>query len=1629
MTIKLNDAQSKIDGILPAGDHGSASTFRGVLEILGDISDSAYDKGSAFEQLVKTFLEVDKAQSLRFDRVWLWSEYPGRANRSDTGVDLVARERDGGAKVAIQCKFYSPDASIGLDEIDRFITAASTTEFASGILVSTTTRWSDNAIAALERRDDRPILRWGPEVFEQSSIDWSSFTLEGPTALKRRKTKELRNYQQQAVEDTLEGFKSNDRGKLIMACGSGKTFTALRIAEQLAGVGGNVLFLTPSISLLSQSLIDWSNDADLPLKTLAVCSDPRAGRRSTEDEDYSPFDLSEPASTDYQRLVDRYDRADRDKKMTVVFGTYQSIGVIHTAQGAGLPEFDLIICDEAHRTTGVKGTVLTGRDESGFQRVHDEDFIASRKRLYMTATPRIFSERAKRTASDNRMPVASMDNQDLYGPEFHRLGFGKAIDLDILSDYKVVIFDIDYEEVGADLDELLADGQSEVNMDNGARMVGCWNGLRKRGAVGMDWGSDYEPAKRAVAFSNTIDQSKLFAEWFPQVIERCIESDSAVTTGEPLRCDVIHVDGTQDALERSGHLAWLRDDHDGENCKVLTNARCLTEGIDVPALDAIIFLQPRKSEIDVVQAVGRVMRRSEGKDYGYIILPIARAAGATPQQTLSESSYNAVWQVINAIIAHDDRFEAKVNQIKLLLENTESSERKEYTESEDIGEAIRSEDADREDVRQMGLPFMISGTSEYRDAILARIVDKYSNAQYWKEWSDKIREIAIRHEARIRGLLKLPGSGVQEPFDEFLAGLRRNLNDDVDEEQAISMLSQHLVTKPVFDALFDEFAFSEMNQVSVAMQAMMDCLHNKGLEKETEGLEGLYRDVHIAANGIASLQDKQDLVAKLYESFLKKALPDEVLKSLGIVHTPTPIVDYIIRSVEDVLQQDFGASLADDGVRVLDPFVGTGTFITRLLQSGIIGRDRLIRKYGDDLHANELNLLAYYIASVNIEAAFHDITDQTDYQPFDGIVLTDTFQSYEPEIELDTALLAGNSERIEKQRGLDIRVVIGNPPWSATNNRPYPHIDGRVKETYAKPSATKHLSALYDPYVKAVRLASDRVQGSENGGIVAIVTNSGFIRGSAFDGFRKAVAKEFHSVYCYDLRGDARTSGEQRRKEGGNVFDGGTRAGVAVLILVKNPGEVPEPGAVIHYRDIGDYLTADAKLAIMGSSTLSMTQWSEIQPNRHGDWIGQRSPKFAAYRGMSKDADSPGLHMHPPAFASRTLGLVTSRDAWCYQSSRDKLETNVGLSIEHYNDALAEFHSTRREGNSNELAVVAKGVVSHDEQRFHWDDKNYRDIARGVCYSVDPAAFRVASYRPFFKQNVYLSRHLNNSIRDYPSIFPDASHSNQGIYVTGYGSTVPFSVLMSDCVIDSGYASGNGSSPCYFRWRYVEAEPWQASDAQMSWRRVSNINSECTYELNRHFLTKSIDDDDVFYYAYAILHSRQYREVHEDDLRKMPPRLPMAADLADFMLFVEAGRELARLHVGYETVEPFALRESYAEGWHPDAPGAFRVEKMSYVGKHRDPDKSRIEYNSGVTLEGIPAKAHEYVLGTRSAIDWLVERYRVSRHSGSGIVNDPNDWATEHGDPRYIINLIKRVTTVSVQTVDIVSRLPELPLD
>lgn len=660
--------------------------------------------------------------------------------------------------------------------------------------------------------------------------------------------------------------------------------------------------------------------------------------------------------------------------------------------------------------------------------------------------------------------------------------------------------------------------------------------------------------RRAVAFTQTIEQSKKFVAMFEE-----IQALYKINTndGRNHTVELKHVDGSFNALERKNRIEWLKQDTGEDSCRVLSNARCLSEGVDVPALDAVMFLNPRKSIVDIIQSVGRVMRKSEGKQYGYIILPIGIPAGVEPEVALADNEkYKIVWDVLQALRAHDDRFNNTINRIELNKNKPGNINIIGVTggdgEDDDINGSHSGKGYDGSQ-----LSFDMTELEQWKNNIYAKIVKKCGSRQYWETWAKDIAEIAARHIAEIKVLIAQPE--IAPKFDEFLAGLRGSLNPSIDKDDAIEMLAEHLITKPVFDALFDNYSFLQSNPVSRIMQNMLDVLHDNALEKEQETLDKFYASVQERAKGIDNAEGKQKIIIELYEQFFKNALPKET-ERLGIVYTPVEVVDFIIQSVEYVMQQRFGRSISDKGVHVLDPFTGTGTFIVRLLRSGIIKPEDLLYKYTSEIHCNEIVLLAYYIAAVNIEETYHELSQSEDYVPFEGIVLTDTFELAERsgtrEGEADTSIFQPNSDRAVKQMQTPIQVIIGNPPYSVgqksgndnNQNVSYPNLDKAVMDTYAAQSGATLRRSLYDSYIKAFRWATDRI---EENGIIGFVTNGQFIDASTLCGLRKSLVSEFNSIYCFNLRGDQRTQGELSRKEGGKIFGSGSRTPVAITILLK----------------------------------------------------------------------------------------------------------------------------------------------------------------------------------------------------------------------------------------------------------------------------------------------------------------------------------------------------------------------------------------------------------------------------------------------------------------------------------------------
>ena len=915
-----------------------------------------------------------------------------------------------------------------------------------------------------------------------------------------------------------------------MACGTGKTFAALRIAEEIVGVGGRVLYLVPSIGLFAQAMREWSEQQGVPHRYIGICSDTKAGKTT---EDASILELEIPVTTDPADISEALQKTD-ENSMKVVFCTYHSLPIVEAAQDVGAPAFDIVLCDEAHRTTGIEDN---DDKTSPFVLVHNADRIRAKKRLYMTATSRLYTEGAKAKAARHDIEVFSMDDPDTYGPEFHRLPFSRAVEQDLLSDYKVVVLAMSEQSTDAALQTYRIAGGKEMSINDATKIVGCWRALQNPERKSAD-DPEIQPLTRAIAFTNTIAASKNLVHHWNGVIESAIERMPEDQRPSDFTCETDHVDGKTNALNRKKRIEWLKGNSDGV-CRILSNARCLSEGIDVPALDAVLFMSPRNSHVDIVQAVGRVMRKAAGKKYGYIVLPVAIPAGADPADILNDNQrFASVWNVLRALRSHDDRLNAEINRIDL---NTSAPDRIIFTGLNEEGDGIGSSAASNG--QQLFLPMDLPP-----DAIFAKIVEKCGDRKYWESWAKDVADIFLRVVGRIESLLDTPeNDALREWFDDFHRELQSAINDAITRINAIDMMAQHILTRPVFEALFENYDFASGNPVAIALDKLRNDFAEFGLEDETRDLEKFYESVRMRARGIDNSEGRQRVLLELYEKFFATALKKDA-ERLGIVYTPVEVVDFILQSANEVLQAEFGRSLSDEGVHILDPFTGAGIFLARLLQSNLIQPSDLERKYRVELHANEIVLLAYYIAAVNIEEAFRGQRgEDSGYEPFNGIVLTDTFNLNKGKTLFPKEWLPDNNERVERQQQFPIQVIVGNPPWSAgqrraTDDNPnveYPELEKRISETYAEYYQGANIRQLYDTYKMAIRWASDRI---DEQGVIAFVTPASWIDGDSETGIRKCLEEEFSSIYVLNLLGNARIHGEQGHYHGEGVFGNATRS-------------------------------------------------------------------------------------------------------------------------------------------------------------------------------------------------------------------------------------------------------------------------------------------------------------------------------------------------------------------------------------------------------------------------------------------------------------------------------------------------------
>ena len=1657
------------------------SALQSLLEQFRHATQTERDKGTSFENLMIKYFKTEPAYKNKYKDILPYSDWVscyGKllniTDKKDTGIDLVGVTLNNELH-AFQCKNYDPDRTISKNDIDSFFTASGKKYFTYRYIISTTDKWTENAENALENQNP-PVSKIDLHHLEQSVIDWSKYLHEEKPVLKPKK--KLLDHQASALEAVQHGLKTADRGKLIMACGTGKTFTSLKIAETMAGKGKTVLFLVPSLSLLSQSLTEWTQESAIEINSFAVCSDSDVGKKHAREDDRviaGISDLQYPATTHAESLKKAFHVAldNNPEAMTVIFSTYHSIEVLNQAQQGenAIPAFDLVICDEAHRTTGA---TYEGDDESAFVRIHDNEYILGKKRLYMTATPRIYAEASKKKARDESIVVYSMDDPAIYGEDLYVITFSQAVSRNLLVDYKVIVLAVEESHINRRLQELLKDQDNALKVDDAAKIVGCWKALSKQGLY-ENPDNSADPMQRAVAFCQVIEatykgrthkvSSKLIAEMFGKVVEQYQHHETEERSKEnpdalpdralSMTCEAEHIDGGMNAGEKETKLEWLKSEIPENTCRILSNVRCLSEGVDVPALDAVLFLTARSSQVDVVQSVGRVMRKAPGKKLGYVILPIVIPAGIEPEKALDDNqTYRVVWQVLNALRSHDDRFDATINKLEfngkapsrievIAVADKIGPKRQKQTRSQEIAARARKshiigQASQPSSNRQGDLVFEVG---EIERALYAKIVKKCGNRHHWEDWANDVAKIAQTHIDRIQHILDNPKNHQAiHLFNEFAKELRDDINPNLDDHEIIEMLAQHMVTKPVFDALFGHYRFTEHNPISKGMQKILEQLDREKLDKERATLQAFYESVKMRATGIDSVQGRQRIIIELYDKFFRNAFP-RMTERLGIVYTPVEVVDFIIHSIEHVLKTEFGSSLAEPNVHILDPFTGTGTFITRMLQSGIITKDKLPHKYKREIHANEIVLLAYYIATINIESTYHSImTQQNDtgktekkegeYTSFAGICLTDTFEmakGRQKDIGKDI-LLKENNERVSRQQALDIQVIMSNPPYSAGQesandnnaNLSYPDLDERIRETYAKYSTATNKNALYDSYIRAIRWASDRIREC---GVLGFVSNASFIDSNSMDGLRKCLAEEFTSLYIFHLRGNARTSGEQRRKEKDNIFNIGSRAPIAISILVKNPNQ--NQRGQIYFHDIGDYLTRQQKLETIRKfgnidGITRHNGWINIVPDRFNDWINQRDPDFNTHISMGDKKDRQTISI----FDNYSRGVATSRDAWVYNASSKKLIANIQNSIQFYNGEvdryLAQPQSTK--------IIKAEDFVIFDSTRFSWGVDNKKNLEKGKKYKFDSSSLYKSLYRPFTKSYLYFNKNFNERRYQMPQIFPTAQTDNRVISITGLGVTKKFSCIICNVIPDVQLQANGQCFPLYL----YDISPRENDLLEKETpKRRDAITNDALKHFQAAYPDQAITREDIFYYIYGLLHSEDYRSRYEDNLTKDLPRIPRVKSFDDFTAFTQAGRMLADLHLNYETVDCYTGVEIDGLTLTPSGivggkDHEFHVTKMRFPQRNQ---KTEVIYNDCFTIRNIPEEAYDYIVNGKSALEWVMERQSVTTDKKTGITNDANDWAIETmHNPKYPLELFLRVITVSLATSKIVNALPKLKL-
>ena len=1652
------------------------------------------NRGTIFERAMQIYLCKEPIQAERFSKVLTWAEwvdyycdkyskFPYPSKHNDIGIDLVAIKKDN-TYTAIQCKFRGSDEKLYKSDLDSFFATVNSDKgkkyFNEKILIDTGFSYSthlQNLIA-----DNHDCIAIGLAKINESKIDWAKWFETNEVVLK--KNFEPFPYQKEAIKAVVNGFNSIDeagntttRGKLIMACGTGKTFVSLKITEQLIQNQGLVLFLVPSLALIDQTVKTWTHNATNPTKKIVVCSASDTAQKydSKEDNLMTPAsDLYVPLTSEPVEIAKSVNAWSR-KQVVVIFSTYHSLKQIETAQKEyQLPEFDLIICDEAHRTSTNPDPKKKG---SFFTAIHKNSYVSGKKRLYMTATPKIYVEQVKKDAEKLEVALFSMDDEIWFGKKFYEYSFAKAIRDEKLTDYRIVLaaFDLnDYKKVTQSfasnlkikeylLDRFKKNKESEKNKkikqvkqlceEDFYKLIAVYKQFCKIGATNDQYTSidDPGPMKKVMGFISSVNLSEDVKDLFPQIVHEYQKDAPASEKDNLIELKVDHISGKTASAERANILNDL-DNIVDNTCKMITNVNCLSEGVDVPSLDGVVFLQPRQSQINIIQCIGRVLRTAPGKKWGYILIPIFVPPGRKPEDVLHENKeYKRITRVINTLRSIDEDFNTEIQNLSL------NPNGKIPEKIIGIGSNNDQNINNNEDVTQNKTLNLIWDNDDFSKAIKAVLIRQTVDSDHWEDWVDDVATKAKKNRGKIKSLINSK-SDIKDKFNQLKAEMQNNIHTSIKSDDVVDMVNQHFITEPIFNALFENSGALTNNVIANSLNEFITKLKTHGI---TLNDDSAYQDFYNAIKRKVSStgedpKARQNLLHKIYENFFTKAFPRDVAK-LGLVYTPTEVINFMLHSVDYLLQTELNTKLENDNVSIIDPFTGTGSYLTQLINATkpngeyLISDEKLQHKYQHEIFANEIMLLPYYIASVNIAHAFYTRTNE--HLPFNGICLTDTFAAYEDTYKhqkneyrsqiLNPNLLASsltaNYNRLQVQKSAQIKVIIGNPPYSGTSdanqdnaNETYKNLEAVIKKTYNETSSSTSNVVLKNSYVKAIKWAELRLQDVDQG-IIAFITPNSFLKAVSCDGMRHDLSAKFASIYIFDCKGDNRLkirSGST--DQGGPIFAGKT-VSATMTFFIKNKFAAKQ--GQIYYYTFSEILKTSDKLKRLEQlnsfkSIALNLKHSEIDANH--DWINQDKTNFTnqAYflplrqkiigskaKGTYKELFTNFIFNHS------SCGVSSSRNFWCSNFSKTDLADNMQKTINYYNQKRKAYQAYRH--NSGKKTVRAWLDKDNDSKKIAWSKGLQNNLNKNQLIKYNPNNIIYVFMRPFSTMQFYFDNYLNESRYQLPYIFKEQDQV-LGMMISSQNHSACLSALATNKIMDYDFIDKCIYFPLKYKTSLQNTELVQNNNSQTI--EVINDNAIALFQYPNYSVTKEM----LFYYIYGIFNQKAYSLTFKNAITKQLPRVPKVRDITTFKKFVTIGKQLADLHVNFET---YLMWETPAYDPNIDyRTEDFIIGNIDKNGKKTggitiSNDYSTITYNDKFILRDIPPQAWNYKLMNKSIIELFINKHKIKTDKKSVITHDPNDYGKEIGNPRYLLETLLRVINIALKTDELKNQLPDVDLN